>query len=60
MGGSHIEILDGQFGARSVYDLFDYSESWALPADADRREIERIMVELGNGVARASLAPVSS
>jgi glutamate synthase (ferredoxin) len=60
VGGSHIEILDGQFGARSVYDLFDYGEGWALPTDADRREIERIMAELGNGVAPASLAPVSA
>ena len=43
VGGQHIEILDGQFGARSVYDLFDYNEGWALPTTADREEIERIM-----------------
>jgi hypothetical protein len=60
VGGSHIEILDGQFGARSVYDLFAYREGWALPTDADRREIERIMAELGNGVAPPSLATVSA
>jgi glutamate synthase domain-containing protein 2 len=43
VGGDHIEILDGQFGARSVYDLFRYDTGWALPSDSDRAEIERIM-----------------
>jgi glutamate synthase (ferredoxin) len=43
VGGSHIEILDGQFGARSVYDVFGYNEGWGLPTQADRIEIERVM-----------------
>jgi len=43
VGGDHIEILDGQFGARSVYDLFGYGEGWALPTDADRQTIEEVM-----------------
>jgi glutamate synthase domain-containing protein 2 len=43
VGGNHIEILDGQFGSRSVYDLFGYDEGWALPSQSDRLEIERIM-----------------
>jgi len=41
--GDHIEILDGQFGARSVYDLFGYDKGWALPSARDREEIEKIM-----------------
>ena len=44
VGGNHIEIVDGQFGSRSVYDLFNYQEGWALPSESDRREIERMMV----------------
>jgi glutamate synthase domain-containing protein 2 len=43
VGGDHIEILDGQFGSRSVYDLFGYDVGWALPSESDRLEIERIM-----------------
>ena len=43
VGGDHIEILDGQFGSRSVYELFAYDKGWALPSESDRIEIERIM-----------------
>jgi glutamate synthase (ferredoxin) len=43
VGGNHIEIVDGQLGSRSVYDLFNYQEGWALPSEQDRKEIERIM-----------------
>jgi glutamate synthase (ferredoxin) len=43
VGGKHIEIVDGQFGSRSVYDLFNYKEGWALPSDEHRREIENMM-----------------
>jgi hypothetical protein len=43
VGGKHIEIVDGQFGARSVYDLFAYQEGWALPSEEHQRDIERIM-----------------
>ena len=59
VGGSHIEILDGQFGAKSVYDLFNYREGWALPTEADRIEIERVMAEIANGVTPKTLSPVS-
>jgi glutamate synthase domain-containing protein 2 len=52
VGGDHIEILDGQFGSRSVYELFGYEKGWALPSENDRVEIERIM---GHGeIARAA------
>lgn len=43
IGGEHIEILDGQFGSRSIYDLFDYEPGWALPTVAGRQEIELLM-----------------
>jgi hypothetical protein len=43
VGGDHIEILDGQFGSKSVYELFGYDEGWALPTESDRRIIEGIM-----------------
>jgi glutamate synthase domain-containing protein 2 len=43
VGGKHIEIVDGQFGSRSVYDLFAYQEGWALPSEEHQRDIERIM-----------------
>jgi glutamate synthase domain-containing protein 2 len=43
VGGDHIDILDGQFGSHSVYDLFNYDKGWALPSDSDREIIEGIM-----------------
>jgi hypothetical protein len=43
VGGDHIEIVDGQFGSRSLYDLFGYEKGWALPSERDAREIEHIM-----------------
>jgi glutamate synthase domain-containing protein 2 len=43
IGGDQIEILDGQFGSRSVRDLFDYADGWALPTASARQEIERMM-----------------
>jgi predicted SnoaL-like aldol condensation-catalyzing enzyme len=46
VGGDYIEIVDGQFGSRSLYDLFGYDNVWALPSERDAQEIEQIM---GNG-----------
>ena len=43
IGGSHIEILDGQFGSRPVRDVFGYEEDWALPPPTEQQEIERLM-----------------
>jgi len=54
VSGDHIEILDGQFGSRSVRDLFGYGEGWALPSESGRLEIERIM-----GAGEASAAVVA-
>jgi glutamate synthase domain-containing protein 2 len=39
----HIEILDGRFGAASIFEVFGYREEWGLPSVSDREEIERIM-----------------
>ena len=41
--GDHLEILDGQFGAKTVRELFHYQERWALPSHGDVLEIEQIM-----------------
>jgi hypothetical protein len=43
IGGNHLEILDGQFGSRSVHNLFEYEDGWGLPSEADCREIEQLM-----------------
>ena len=41
--GDHLEVLDGQFGAKTVRSLFHYEAEWALPSPEDTREIQRIM-----------------
>jgi glutamate synthase (ferredoxin) len=41
--GDHLEILDGQFGSKTVRSLFHYESEWALPSREDAQEIERIM-----------------
>ena len=40
---AHIEILDGRFGAASLFDVFHYRDDWGLPSKRDTREICRIM-----------------
>lgn len=40
---AHIEILDGRFGATSLFDVFHYRDDWGLPSKSDIREIQRIM-----------------
>ena len=40
---AHIEILDGRFGAASLFEVFHYRDAWGLPSKADIREIQRIM-----------------
>ena len=32
----HMEILDGQFGGRSVREVFRYAEGWELPSPEQR------------------------
>jgi len=39
----HFEILDGSFGASSMYELFHYDEGWGLPGPKEIEEITRIM-----------------
>ena len=47
---THIEILDGRFGAAPLFDVFNYKSDWGLPSKTDIREIQRIM-EGCSGVA---------
>jgi glutamate synthase (ferredoxin) len=50
--GEHLEILDGQFGAKSVRALFHYEPEWSLPSREDTQELERIMRSIvANGAA---------
>jgi glutamate synthase domain-containing protein 2 len=41
--GDDLEVLDGQFGAKTVRELFHYQNDWALPSRIDALEIEHIM-----------------
>jgi glutamate synthase (ferredoxin) len=41
--GDHLEVLDGQFGAKTVRDLFHYESEWSLPSLEDVIEISNIM-----------------
>ena len=41
--GDHLEILDGQFGAKTVRSLFHYQPEWSLPSPDDAEEVKRIM-----------------
>lgn len=41
--GDHLEILDGQFGAKTIRELFHYEDGWTVPSNQDTRDIERIM-----------------
>jgi glutamate synthase domain-containing protein 2 len=47
--GDHLEILDGQFGSKTVRSLFHYESEWALPSREDAREIGRIMEAMRSG-----------
>jgi glutamate synthase (ferredoxin) len=41
--GDHLEVLDGQFGAKTVRELFHYKDEWSLPSRKDAQDIEAIM-----------------
>jgi glutamate synthase (ferredoxin) len=41
--GDHFEVLDGQFGTRSVQDVFGYQTGWGLPSEEDRDTIVSMM-----------------
>ncbi|HEX9885526.1 MAG TPA: FMN-binding glutamate synthase family protein [Longimicrobiales bacterium] len=42
----HMEILDGNFGSRALWEVFQYQPGWELPRESDRREVARIMAAL--------------
>ena len=39
----HIDILDGQYGAKSLFDVFGYEGRWGLPSVEDQEAIWKIM-----------------
>jgi glutamate synthase domain-containing protein 2 len=39
----HMEILDGAFGSRPLYEVFGYENGWELPPAEDRAAIVEIM-----------------
>jgi glutamate synthase (ferredoxin) len=43
LDGDHLEVLDGQFGAKTVRELFHYETDWSLPSREDAIEISNIM-----------------
>ncbi len=43
LSDAHIEILDGRFGASSLFEVFHYRDDWGLPSRSDIREIRHIM-----------------
>jgi glutamate synthase domain-containing protein 2 len=49
--GDHLEVLDGQFGSRTVRPLFTYEPEWSLPSRHDAREIEQLMRTIAAGGA---------
>ncbi len=44
----HIEVLDGNFGSRSLHDVFGYQAGWELPCAADA---ELVLNEMRAGAA---------
>ena len=39
----HMEILDGKFGSRPLYQVFGYEPGWELPSEADQEEITALV-----------------
>lgn len=39
----HMEVLDGAYGSRPLYEVFGYQPGWELPPKADRAEVQRLM-----------------
>ncbi len=37
------DILDGQYGAASAQDVFDYLPGWGRPSEADRQDLDRLL-----------------
>lgn len=40
---AHLEIMDDQFGARSVADVFQYQDGFGVPSEEDRNRIMGLM-----------------
>ncbi len=51
---AHIEILDGKFGAASLFEVFNYRDDWGLPSPRGREEIRLIVEEACAGRVRSS------
>jgi len=45
----HMEVLDGSFGSRPLYDVFGYQPGWELPAGADADGVLEVMRGLRRG-----------
>jgi glutamate synthase domain-containing protein 2 len=43
LSADHMEILDGSFGSRPLYDVFRYERGWEIPPEHDRIELLRAM-----------------
>jgi glutamate synthase domain-containing protein 2 len=43
VSGEHLEILDGQFGSRTVREVFDYDLGWAVPSRRAERDLEHVL-----------------
>jgi hypothetical protein len=52
-----VEIINDRFGGTTVSELFGYRPKWALPAEADLAEIQRLMSHPSE-LSRPAEAPV--
>jgi glutamate synthase domain-containing protein 2 len=43
ISADHLELLDGQFGSKTVAELFGYGRGFGLPSDVDVEEVRRLM-----------------
>jgi glutamate synthase (ferredoxin) len=43
VSGDRLEILNGQYGSKTVRELFRYEEGWAIPSLGDTQQILEIM-----------------
>ncbi|MEQ9399208.1 MAG: FMN-binding glutamate synthase family protein [Longimicrobiales bacterium] len=43
LDSDHMEMLDGEFGSRSLREVFGYSQGWEFPAEADVAAIRQLM-----------------
>lgn len=50
----HVEILDSQFGGRSLREVFGYQPNWGTPSPAARAETEELMSQLSIAVQDAA------